>query len=141
MNVPIPDQSCATTTGTAKEIMSDEAAAYQLISHSSGAMECFRCGASYDGSVSWGLVDPATPENGVYVRYNGGNTCSAGSPTKRAACDEQIGDQTYCRRSLTVKFVCNNRISEIQHVESVQELAGCEYEVILNSQYGCESSG
>ena len=69
------------------------------------------------------------------MQYVGGNTC-ANSVSEHAQCTDTFGGTTYCRRTLRIEFMCNNRVSEIPTREMVDEARGCEYIIRLNSQYG-----
>lgn len=135
MNVDEPEAACDATTGSAREVMTSAAAAYQVLTKPDGGRECFRCGSL--NATTFGLLDPSKPQAGVYLRYERGNTCSASSPTRRSPCSDVVNGNTYCRRSMTVNVACNNRITDVQAVESVVEGTGCDYSIRLNSQYGC----
>lgn len=130
--------ACETTAGTARETTSASAPAYQVMTTeydytgdgsvwSFSAEECYRAGASTNeaNTTQWGLLDPQAPSAGVFLRYYGGNTCSATSPTARDGCDYEIGGWTYCRRSTKINFVCNNHITEISKQLVIKEGAGC----------------
>ena len=125
------DSTCAATRGSASEEMMDDQGAFQLLHNTK---ECFRCGV-FDNDTVWGLVNDKKPAEGIFVRYEGGNTCPGGSPTLDEPCTEKIGYGTYCRRSMTLKFLCND--VDDDDISQLREESGCTYVAVLNSRYGC----
>merc|ERR1719152_408540 len=152
-----PGTKCESTSGSAREVMAAPSAGYQIFTRSDGYSECYRLSGSLaDDSVDdaagddeatvagphgadavqWGLIDPMNPAEGMYLQYVGGNTCTD-SISEKAQCTDHFYGTTYCRRTLRIEFMCNNRVSEIPTRELVGEDRGCEYVLRLNSQYGC----
>ena len=130
---------CAETIGTGAEAYTGGSPAFQMLDTDWGSHMCYRLGASVgDANIGWGLLDPEAPAAGIYLQYKGGNTCADSISDKEECTDVGVfNGNTYCARSLRINMVCNNRITEIPLVEAVQEKRGCEYQITLNSQYGC----
>ena len=75
--------------------------------------------------MEWGLTDPMNPAEGMYIQYTGGNTCKD-TVTEKQQCTDKIDGVDYCRRTLRINFMCNNRIKDIPTREDIKEARGCE---------------
>ncbi|KAJ1448686.1 hypothetical protein M885DRAFT_573914 [Pelagophyceae sp. CCMP2097] len=132
--------ACNVTTGSALEKLTGFSPAYQVMD---GGTQCYRCGGEYVGPegaaqhVSAGLLNLQAPAAGIFLKYDGGNTCETGSPTTRDACDAEVNGRNYCRRSMQINLICNDHISSVPFLEQITEESGCAYSVTLNSEYGC----
>jgi hypothetical protein len=102
------------------------AAAYQIINgtkdHPYG--ECYRLGMASD--MKWNLLDEADARVGVQLVYENGGLCPVGDGTKK--------------RSFAINFRCIEEGTSLPPVSSVEEGVEddfCEYEVTVESIYGC----
>lgn len=84
----LPEVCKGTTIGTIPgERCDQDAMAYQHFYTSWNYSSCYRLSSCYttDGPiVELGLLDPAKPASGVYVQYNGGNSCPNSYSDKEA---------------------------------------------------------
>jgi len=87
-----------------------------------------------------GLLDPVEPASGIYIQYQGGNTCP-NSWADKADCFVHESDDdlatSYCARSFRLNINCHGEIDEIPYEEYVEEAGGCAYEVTINHKAGC----
>lgn len=99
------------------------ALAFQVAQFNAGADSCHRLGAAASpATISYGLIDPTNPSRGMYVQYGGGDLCP---PLLQVA------------RSLRVWIPCQPDAYNRPKNELVQETSMCNYEIWLNSAYGC----
>ena len=84
----LPDACKAATIGTIPgERCEADAMAYQHFYTAWNYSSCYRLSSCYtnDGpTVELGLLDPAKPAAGIYVQYNGGNSCPNSYSDKEA---------------------------------------------------------
>ena len=154
---------CVNTTGAApgEHLASPMPAGLLVDADGDGAHDtCYRLGASvYSGAAaataaptpapasavspgfSLGLVDNTQPARGVYVRYQGGNSCSGaasaadGTAAESGWCQARDG---YCTYSLSLNFLCDNLVSELAPApDATRLLSPCHYELSFRHQLGC----
>lgn len=85
--------------------------------------KCHRLGGDVTVTpINWGLYDTTNPSRGVYLQYTGGDACW-GSPG--------------VYRSLRVFLLCYNDAVNVPDAETVMETGSCQYDIYVNSAYGC----
>ena len=134
---------CSNTKGASGEYMNHDAPAFQTVN----GKYCYRAGEDQSGSakarfqrgnqMSWALLDPMNPAMGLELTYTGGNTC-ANTGADVSKCNYKDDDgKSWCQRGVRLRIACNDEVTTVPSVDSVDESADCMYTIRLNSVYGC----
>jgi len=133
------------TGGSGGEECNGKALAYQFITTTWGYESCYRLSDCFFNQprIEINLLDPVEPASGIYIQYNGGNTCPNSWNSwaeDKEECntreDDQVGS-TYCARSFKLNIKCHDEIDGIPDREDIIENAGCAYEATINHRMGC----
>lgn len=139
----LPAACNTSTVGSGGESCDNDAMAYQHITVGDGWTSCWRlsdCFGSAGPELSMGLLDPVEPASGIYLLYQGGNTCPNSWADKPDCYVHEHDDDwatNYCSRSFRLNINCHGEIDEIPYEEYVEEAGGCAYEVTINHIAGC----
>ena len=144
-NSILPNVCKNVTGGSGGEECDGQALAYQYITTTWGYESCYRLSDCFFNQprIEINLLDPVEPAGGIYIQYNGGNTCPNSWNSwaeDKEECntreDDQIGS-TYCARSFKLNIKCHDEIDGIPSREDIIENAGCAYEATINHRLGC----
>jgi len=139
----LPTACNGSTYGSGGESCDNDAMAYQHITVGDGWTSCWRlsdCFGSAGPELSMGLLDPVEPASGIYILYQGGNTCPNSWADKPDCYVHENDDDwatNYCSRSFRLNISCHGEIDEIPYEEYVEEAGGCAYEITINHIAGC----
>lgn len=83
--------------------------------------QCHRLGYTLNSTnIKYSLYDTTNPSRGVSITYMGGDQCAGGNG-----------------RSLKLWLLCDPDAYNIPDSELVQETGSCNYEIFVNSAFGC----
>ena len=144
-NNVLPSVCINATDGSGGEECSGQALAYQHITTTWGYESCYRLSDCFHNQprIEIDLLDPVEPAGGIYIKFNGGNTCPNSWNSwaeDKEECDTREDDtvgSTYCARSFKLNIKCHDEIDGIPEREDIIENAGCSYEATINHRLGC----